>query len=658
MPNLIGKTLGRYHILEQIGEGGMATVFKALDTRLERDVAIKIIRTELFGKAIIERILQRFEREAKALARLSHPNILKVLDYGEYKGSPYLVLEYLSGGTLKDKTGQPMPWEQALQLLTPIIQALAYAHEHKIIHRDIKPSNILLTDKGQPLLTDFGIAKILELDDGQTLTGTGVGIGTPEYMAPEQGIGKDVDARADIYAVGIVLYELLTGRKPYTADTPMAVVIKHINDPLPRPGKFVSDLPQSVEKLLIKLLAKKPQDRFSNMDELGLGIKAILANPDTFKLSVPLAEPERNLVTDRSYSPEADENAHTIDLFERSNPVVATESKRPRFQIKDVLPSWWPAVIGGLLLLIGGTIWLNSGIALQIFPTKALVFTSTPTATKTMTPSPSDTPQPTVTPSVTPYPSKIRDSLGVEMVLVPAGEFIMGSDSEMAYGIEQPIHNIYLDTFYVDKYEVSIANYKLCVADGGCSKPLGIRSNSRPDYYDNSEYDNYPVINIEWDMAMAYCNWRGAELPTEAQWEKAARGVDAFTFPWGESFDGSIVNFCDKNCPFDSWKSIDDDDGFGDTAPVDSYPEGVTSYGAYNMAGNVWEYVADFYSETYYAESPSENPQGPTSGEYHVLRGGAWSETSDFVRTTVRVWDNPPNAYWAFGMRCVRDLNP
>ena len=147
MGNLIGQSIGRYHILEQLGEGGMATVYKAYDTRLERDVAVKVLRTELFAPSVFERILKRFEREAKALGKLSHPNIVNVHDYGEHDNQPYLVMEYLPGGTLKDKLGRPMPWQEAVRLLIPIAEALAYAHEHGILHRDVKPSNILLAEK-------------------------------------------------------------------------------------------------------------------------------------------------------------------------------------------------------------------------------------------------------------------------------------------------------------------------------------------------------------------------------------------------------------------------------------------------------------------------------------------------------------------------------
>ncbi len=278
MSSLIGQSLGRYHILEQLGEGGMATVYKAYDTRLERDVAIKIIRRGAFPPDQLEHMLKRFEREAKSLAKLSHPNIVKVHDFGEHEGAPFLVMEYLPGGTLKQYLGKPSPWQSAVQLLIPVAQALEYAHEHNIIHRDIKPSNILLTEKGQPMLTDFGIAKILDLQGGETLTATGTGIGTPEYMSPEQGMGKPVSASTDIYSLGVVFFELITGRKPYIADTPMAVVVKHLSDPLPRPTQFVRNIPESVEKILLKALAKKPEYRYQNMSEFIVTLGKLLPN--------------------------------------------------------------------------------------------------------------------------------------------------------------------------------------------------------------------------------------------------------------------------------------------------------------------------------------------------------------------------------------------
>jgi serine/threonine protein kinase len=276
MSNLIGKSIDRYHILEQLGEGGMATVYKAYDTRLERDVAIKVIRSDLFGSAVMERMLKRFNREAKSLAKLSYPNIVKVLDYGGYQGAPYLVMEYLPGGTLKEKlSGGLMSWQESLRLLTPIARVLNYIHANKIIHRDIKPSNILITQTGEPMLSDFGIAKVLEDETTTELTASGAGIGTPEYMAPEQGMGQ-TDERSDIYALGVVLYQMITGRVPFRADTPMAIMLKKSQEPLPRPRQFVPALPASVEDLLIKMLARDPANRYQTAREVATAFEHLL----------------------------------------------------------------------------------------------------------------------------------------------------------------------------------------------------------------------------------------------------------------------------------------------------------------------------------------------------------------------------------------------
>jgi len=285
MSNLIGQSLGRYHILEQLGEGGMATVYKAYDTRLERDVAVKIIRKSAFSAEVLERMLKRFEREAKALSKLTHPNIVGVIDYGDYEGSPYIVMEYLPGGTLKHQLGKPIPWQEAARILLPIARALDYAHQRGIVHRDVKPSNILITDSGEPMLSDFGIAKILESEETQTLTGTGVGVGTPEYMAPEQWTGK-VTPQSDIYSLGVVFYEMVTGRKPYTADTPAAILLKQASEALPRPKQFVPDLPEAVERTLLKVLAKKPEDRYPDMTTFADRLDNLLAGQSKIRQPV------------------------------------------------------------------------------------------------------------------------------------------------------------------------------------------------------------------------------------------------------------------------------------------------------------------------------------------------------------------------------------
>jgi tRNA A-37 threonylcarbamoyl transferase component Bud32 len=299
MQSLEGQVLGHYQIIAQVDEGGMATIYKAVDTHLERNVAIKIIRKENFSPVILDQVLKRFEREAKSLAQLSHPNIVKVIDYGEYENSPYLVMEFLSGGNLKQRLQEKVNVHAAVGWLIPISHALSYAHHRGVIHRDVKPSNILFTETNEPMLTDFGIAKILEAQTGDSLTGSGVGIGTPEYMAPEQGLGQTVDARTDIYALGIVLYEILTGRRPFQADTPMSIVLKHLNEPLPSPRQFDPTISELAEQILMKALAKKPDDRYADMAAFSAALSKLVGQyatdpgrsgmQDTLNIGMPAA---------------------------------------------------------------------------------------------------------------------------------------------------------------------------------------------------------------------------------------------------------------------------------------------------------------------------------------------------------------------------------
>ena len=286
MNDMVGKDLGRYHVIEPLGEGGMASIYKAFDTSLERYVAIKIIRADAILGGEQAQFLARFQREAKALAQLDHPYILKVLDYGEQAGIPYLVMPFVEGGTLKGKMGRPMPYQEAAALLAPIAHALEYAHQLNIIHRDVKPANILITRAGAPILSDFGIAKMLETGESTQLTGTGVGIGTPDYMAPEQWMGK-ADSYSDMYSLGIVFFQMITGRLPFSADTPAAVLMKQIQDPLPRPSLFAPGLPESVEQVLFKALAKEPENRFANMGVFAGVLETLARNEIPTVLHVP-----------------------------------------------------------------------------------------------------------------------------------------------------------------------------------------------------------------------------------------------------------------------------------------------------------------------------------------------------------------------------------
>ncbi len=258
----IGKNIDRYKIVAELGAGGMAVVYRAIDTMLDRSVAVKVIRTE---EANREKFIRRFMREAKALANLSHSNIVKVLDYGEHEGEPYLVMEYISGGALKASLGKPMPPAEAAALLAPVARALHYAHQQRIVHRDVKPENILINDSGQPMLSDFGIIKLMDVEESQGLTGTGRVVGTPAYMSPEQIRGREVDGRSDIYSLGVVFFEMVTGKKPYNAATPIELSMQHLHAPIPKAKQFVRDLPAEVDHIIVKSLAKSPEDRYQTM---------------------------------------------------------------------------------------------------------------------------------------------------------------------------------------------------------------------------------------------------------------------------------------------------------------------------------------------------------------------------------------------------------
>jgi serine/threonine-protein kinase len=270
MTGLIGQTLGQYTIREKVGEGGMASVFKAYQPGLNRDVAIKVLPPH-FAK--LAGFSERFEREAQAIGNLNHPHILPVHDSGQDKGYSYLVMRYIeNASTLTDVMRQKkLSTERIIEIITQIAGALDHAHQKGIIHRDIKPSNVLM-DGDWPLLSDFGLAKMAE-DPGE-LTGTGVGIGTPAYMSPEQGMGKKVDHRTDIYALGIILFEMLTGVVPHRAETPIATVMKRVNEPLPMPRSLNPDLSEAVERVLLKALAPDPAQRFDSAGEMAEALKA------------------------------------------------------------------------------------------------------------------------------------------------------------------------------------------------------------------------------------------------------------------------------------------------------------------------------------------------------------------------------------------------
>ncbi|MBI9043504.1 MAG: SUMF1/EgtB/PvdO family nonheme iron enzyme [Anaerolineaceae bacterium] len=679
MAEYTGKYIGRYHIREQLGEGGMAVVYRAFDTNLERDVAIKFIRTDEIGVKYHDQMMKRFEREAKALAKFDHANIIGVYEFGEYEGTPFLVMQYQPGGTLREMTGKTMDCREAVTLTKKISNALNYAHKRNVIHRDIKPANVLITEEGEPKLTDFGIAKILDMNQSTVLTRTGVGIGTPEYMAPEQFLGKDIDGRVDIYALGVVLYELVTGRRPYQADTPAAVMIKQTTEALPSPLDINPMVDEALERVIIKALAKNTEYRYQDMKEFGKALQGLLdGNLSVAETAPVVTEIFDPLRTEQEFFDEIqpeEPNSNQFDIAEETEPEdirfkgVSQEEEvfetqpdmsipqaKPQIEIveerlekvpKRMIPKWtWGisvVVVSGIILIgiiasmIGKGLDDENMLAGQVSPIVMMTNTleDIPTATLTSTPEKSATQTSTATTEFGIGLTQVSPIDGMVMAAVPAGEFEIGSNE---YDDKKPGHTVFLDDFWIDQNEVTNLQYEKCVQAGECDEPGSESSNGINSYYGNLTYADYPVIYVDWYSAQDYCEWVGRRLPTEAEWEKAARGIDGRTYPRGEEIDSSLLNYKEN---------------VEDTTEVGSYPEGNFYFGGLNMTGHIFEWVADWYDTDYYSSSPPENPKGPSSGNSRVVRGGCWLKAVYNWHSAIRLGFDSSNDNYNVGFRCA-----
>ena len=576
MPFAIGTVLeNRYRIDALLGAGGMGAVYRAWDGRLHQDVAIK--ENALASPASA----RQFEREARMMARLRHPNLARVIDhFVTPAGVQYLVMDYVEGedlGQIVKRVG-PLDEARALAWIDRACDGLTYLHSQDppIIHRDIKPSNIKITPRGEVYLVDFGIAKIGDAREHTTTGALGV---TPGFSPPEQYGTGGTDERSDVYALGATLYALLTGESP-----PESVQRTIRAAALTPPQTLRPGLSASVASAVEAALETAPTDR-----------------PQTVAAFQALLRGDKGRT----------QQERTGQRAPRRKP-----SRRPS---RPLRPTWaWGIGVAALALV---AVLVCAGIALGPQLWAAISAPGAPMVRDIAGAALGDT--------------RTRPTDGMVMVYVPAGEFDMGSD--MGSSDEQPVHSVALDGFWIDRTEVTNAQYGQCEAAGACGPPAHCTPEESP--YGDASKGLHPVICVDWGDAERYCEWAGGQLPTEAEWEYAARGPDGPKYPWGNSAPD-----CDKA---NYERCVED------TAPVGSHPAGTSWSEAQDMAGNVWEWAADWYDSDYYGRSPARNPTGPSSGEAKAVRGGSWNYDPDDVRGTDRDWYVPDETHDNLGFRCA-----
>lgn len=611
MPLLPGQLLNnRYRILHLLGEGSYGAVYRAWDTKNGKDVALK---EYLDPSSDIQRL---FRKEASQLASLNHPQLPIVHDhFGLESTGQYLISDYIDGIDLQSLLDQygPMPTEMIIGWLQAATIPLTYLHEHDRLHLNIKPANIRITPKGEVYLVDTG------------LPGLGVNSGNSGYAAPEQQNRGDVSVTSDIYSLGATLYTLLTTRVP-----PDALHRESgLEDLIP-----AREVNADIEPYL-SLVANRAMDlhtdvRYPTAKEFSQALERPIGRP--------AAAPDVTKRTPPKYPPGA--------------PPRLPQTRRRQIEQRTIF-----ALAGALILIIGisvGVILANRTPADQEAQVQATAtirsqIIAALTAITTVTPSPA----PSLTPIPTPEPL-VDELTQARMIYMPGGIFRMGADE--AEPDEGPSHLVRLDAYFIDETEVTNGQYRLCVEEGACEPPSRPGATYHPAYFGDPAYDDFPIIFVNWFKARDFCAWRGARLPTEAEWERGA-GFDPtmaikYAYPWGDEFDGARLNFCDVNCTLED-RNTDYDDGNRDTAAVGSYPQGASIVGLFDMSGNVMEWVNDWYDPRYYAGSTDTNPLGPLEGEFKTVRGGSWLSSAEEVRVSGRGSYDPSVSRAHLGFRCA-----
>ena len=636
-PSLINKQVGKYQILNEISRGGMGVIFLGKHVTLNRYAAIKMLFPHLAGEL---NFVKRFREEMHAMAELQHPNIVDIYDYEEDHNTYFIIMEVVIGRSLDSmlKEAGKLDSRAGLGICRQVLQALDCAHTKGILHRDVKPTNIMINDSGSVKVLDFGIAKIL---GGQKLTRTGFMVGTPQYISPEQADGKELSPASDLYSVSVVLFEMLTGRPPFMADTPMGVMMAHLKDPPPKPRKLIPDIPASVEKFILKGLEKNPSNRFQTAKEMIVQLEKLTS------LSEKSAEQQKNAVkkmfrqtaptlidSDAVNSSDATlavPKAHTEDA---KTPTGMSRIRYPgllsRFSMKNVIGI-------SILLIISSIIaWLSvtsKGKAISSVAWNSVkeIFVKPETTNIPLQKSYFAIPQ---------NPLKAYGNvIGIEFEVIPHCSFTMGVKPGTTGSLDDsPDHEVKLDRYLIGKYEVTNAQYKMFLDDTGYPAPSGWQNGTF-----TPGQDRLPVVNVTWVDSIQFCRWLSQKtglifrLPTEAEWERSA--YSGTTFPWGDRWRDDSSNTAES----------------GNNRPrqVGSFSSDRSLAGIFDMGGNVREWVLDNYSMSAYAVSVRENPTGPDRSNKRVIRGGAFNLPSKSSRTTKRDSLDPKSSRDNLGFRIV-----
>jgi serine/threonine protein kinase len=621
MPEWIGKTIGKVRIEKLLARGGMAEVYLGTHLNLERLVAIKLLHSYIEEEPTL---LERFHREAKAVAGLRHSNIVQIFDFDSIDGHPYIVMEYLKGPTLATylrnlhQRKKRLPSDQVASLLNGLTDALDYAHGQGVIHRDIKPGNIMLhniTDeipldkpltKGvEAIVTDFGLVRIV---DAATQTASGLVSGTPAYMSPEQARGDQVDHRTDIYSLGVVLYEMLAGRVPFEADNTVTILHMHIHTPPPA----IPGIPDKVQAMIDRALQKNPDDRYQTSRDMAIDFYLAIGMVTQAEI-IRKAEPVSTTPIEASVALPPEPLPRPVSQTEPPPKLVALPPKPPLTESEPLSKpepppkpaptqrpepkparsrAWLGVGLFSLVLLSLVAWWLLFGRGEQ-----------TPKPTETLTPIPNTSPSLSATPGPPDH---------TNMVQIPAGTYQIGRDPADDDHIAS--QNIHLDSFWIDKLQTTNAAYQDYIQQTGVPTPIVWPGEG-----------DHPVIGVTWEQANAYCQWKNKRLPKEAEWEAAGRGSgsDPQLYPWGK----------DSHPP----GKLPEDN----TYAVGTISFNISPWGVYDMVGNVWEWVGELYDDSLPAGS-------------QILRGGRYSNPQDLAfRLLVAPGDTRYLQY--AGFRCAAD---